>query len=300
MKKITDILKKRFTRSVELVPPRNGTDPQVVWAALEELKSIPVDFISVTKGAGGSLRGGTTPICHLGRERYGLTPVAHFTCREITARQVESELVDHHYFGIRNILALRGDPPEMSDEAEWKGDYAYAHQLVSQIAAMNRGEYLCRRGKDDESASFHEGIPTDFCIGVAAHPEGQEDNVQHLKEKVDAGAEFAITQMVFDVNLYASFVSACRKEGIAIPIIPGIWPLDKKWKILAAQEKFGATIPKPLAQRLLSQDDHEEFRKNGMLATVELCRAFKQAGAPGVHLFLFLDAVLAKEIFSQL
>src|SRR3989338_4283864 len=187
MKKITEILKnKKFTLSVELVPPRNGTSYDEIFNKLEQLKG-KVDFVSVTKGAGGSLRGGTLPISYFAQNKYGINTIAHFVCRERTKYEIENDLMDLYYFGIRNILALRGDPPAGHKEEEWDGDYKYAYLLVKQIKEMNKGLYLPRVNIDKGS---REGSKTDFCIIAAGHPEDPiKEEIEHIKAKVEAGAE---------------------------------------------------------------------------------------------------------------
>ena len=309
MQKITELLRKKFTYSVELVPPRNGTDLKIVLDALETLRKIKVDFISVTKGAGGSLRGGTLPICCLAHERFGITSVAHYTCREADSFRVENELVDQYYFGIKNVLALRGDPPDLTEHSvgkTLKGDYKSAYELVRDIKKLNSGKYIARKKYDSTLENYREGIKTDFCIGVAAHPEEKdkdgsyEKGLEYLKKKVEEGADFAITQMLFDAEKYRIFVAKARDVGIKIPIIPGIWPLDTRWKLEQAEKKFKVSIPSKIKKELSGIEDPEEFRKKGIELTVELCKKLKKYGAPGIHLFLFLDANIAEVIFDEM
>src|SRR5579862_2128038 len=109
---IVDLLKTKKTLSAEIIPPRNGAETEVILGQIAELKKVPVDFISVTKGAGGSLRGGTLPIAQMIKTRFDICSLAHFTCRDYTIEEIENNLMDHHYFGVHNILALRGDPPD--------------------------------------------------------------------------------------------------------------------------------------------------------------------------------------------
>ena len=164
--KITDILKRKFTVSAEIIPPRNGAHIFDVYKIICDLKSVKTDFISVTMGAGGSLRGGSLPIANMVQDKVGLSSVAHFVCRDFIPEEIENHLIDHYYFGIKNILALRGDPP-YGLEREYKpreGSYKYAYELVKQIARLRDGQYLVRRGYDNESREFTEGEKIDFCI----------------------------------------------------------------------------------------------------------------------------------------
>jgi len=296
MEKITSMLEKKFTVSVEIVPPRNGTSREEILRLLAKVKELGVDFLSVTKGAGGSLRGGTMPLTHFASEKFGLPSIAHFTCRELTKNEAENFLVDTYYFGIKNILALRGDAPDYVDEAGTVGEFTYAYELVKQISDANKGLYRTRQGLD-EGKTCREGTPTDFCIGVAAHLE-EGEGVAHLQKKVEEGADFAITQMIFDATLYARFVRECREAGVKIPILPGIWPLDKKWKLDAALNKFKASIPSAIVEQLRATSDKEAFRNIGIAFTSKLCKELRAAGAPGVHLFIMQDTQVAKDILQ--
>lgn len=166
--KITDVLQsKSFTLSAEMIPPRNGEEISSTMEKLNKVVSSGVDFLSVTKGAGGSLRGGSLPISQAIKDHFTRPCIAHFTCRDLSPKDIENQLIDHHYFGIRNILALRGDPP--MGETEWKtpeGGYSYAHQLIKQIRELNQGHFIERKGFTTSNRE-----PTDFCIGAAVYPE---------------------------------------------------------------------------------------------------------------------------------
>src|SRR3954465_5654225 len=137
-KKLVKVLSSQnFTLSGEVIPPRNGSNQEKILGQIESLITSGAQFLAVTKGAGGSLRGGSLPIAQLIKERYGVPCIAHFTCRDLTPPEVENQLMDHHYFGIRNILALRGDPPD--GQPDWKpreGGYSYAHELIQQIRRL--------------------------------------------------------------------------------------------------------------------------------------------------------------------
>jgi methylenetetrahydrofolate reductase (NADPH) len=301
MKKITELLNEGFTHSVELVPPRNCSETNALFEKLSELSAIKPTFMSVTKGAGGSLRGGTLPLAYFAHAKYNIPSIAHFTCREINRYEVENQLVDQNYFGIKNILALRGDPPFGAKENDWTGEYSYAYQLVEQIRLANEGKYLSRPGVDKAHQGYHEGAKAGFCIGVAAHPqEAPGKRTTYLKRKADAGADFAITQMVFDAERYEEFVEEARGVGIKIPIIAGVLPMDSKKKLIMAEKEFGVPVPGSFSEGLLEIEDDEEFRKKGLNATVSLCRKLKEKGAPGVHLFVFQNTKSAKEIFGKL
>ncbi|RME93229.1 MAG: hypothetical protein D6767_01440 [Candidatus Hydrogenedentota bacterium] len=176
VKSVVEILNENdFSLSAEIIPPRNGTDFHEVFSILEKLKEAGFDFISVTHGAGGSLRGGTLPISYHAQTHFGLTAIAHLTCRNMTKEDLENVLIDHHYFGVRNILALRGDPPD-GIGAEFhpvEGGFQYAYELIELIQRLNEGKYLPRKNFDE--GDFRPGIKTQFCIGAACYPEDPKE-----------------------------------------------------------------------------------------------------------------------------
>ena len=188
--KITEIVKKQsFTLSAEVIPPRNGGGPGPILDQINRLTSNGAQFLAVTKGAGGSLRGGSLPIAQLIKDRFQRPCIAHFTCRDLVPEEVENQLIDHHLFGIRNILALRGDPPLNADG--WKAreeSYPYAYMLIEQIRNLNEGIYLERDGFKVEARE-----KTDFCIGAAAYPDSPDskERIDYFKMKIDAGATYA-------------------------------------------------------------------------------------------------------------
>lgn len=291
MKKITEILhEKEFTISVEIVPPRNGTDPEEIYNKIEQLRD-SVDFIAVTKGAGGSLRGGTLPISYLTQEKFGINSIAHFVCREHTKEEIENELVDLHYLNIKNILALRGDPPAGLKE-RWKGDYKYAYLLVNQIKKMNNGMYLPRNPEEGE---FVKGMNTDFCVLVAGHPEDPiEEELKHIRKKIDAGAEVIITQMIFSFDDYKKYVEALKNAGINVPVIPGIRPLVSLKQVNSVENFFKLKICNELKEGI--EEKEKDF---GLEYFVDLIRKLREYHAPGVHFFVLNDVGLVKELLEK-
>ena len=297
MEKITEILKKKdFTLSIELVPPRNGEPIEPLYENLKELKG-KVDFVSVTKGAGGSLRGGTLPISYFTKAKFGIETIAHFVCRERTKQEIENEVIDLDYFDIKNILALRGDPPAGSKEA-WDGDYKYAYLLVEQIKNLNKGVYLPRINVDQD---FRKGIKTDFCIIVAGHPEEPiEEEIKHIKAKVDAGAEVIITQMIFSFEDYKNYVEKLRENGIKLPVIPGIRPIVSHKQAKSVETFFKVPVAEELKEGLEKAENEEEAKKFGINYTASMIKKLKEYGAPGVHLFLLNDAWIFDELLRNI
>jgi len=296
--KITDILKeKEFTISVELVPPRNGTTPERVMEEIKILKN-KVDFISVTKGAGGSLRGGTLPLTVYAQEKQKINTISHFVCRERTKAEIENDLMDLYYFGIKNILALRGDPPAGAKDEAWDGDYIYAYQLVEQIKKVNQGKYIPRRGFEEE---FKEGVKTDFCIIIAGHPENPiDEEIKHIKAKVEAGAEVIITQMIFSFEDYKKYVEALRKAGIKIPVIAGIRPIVSKKQADSVEDFFGVKINEELKKRLSEAKTDEEAKNLGLDYFADMIKKLKAYKAPGSHLFILNDIELVDGLLERI
>jgi len=250
-KAITQILaEKDFVYSAEVFPPRNGKSPDLIFKKLQKLAALDIEFISITKGAMGSLRGGTVPIDFMISERYDENALVHFRCRDMIKAEVENALVDHMYFGTKNILAVLGDPlpGEGGNQLNPKTHNIYACQLVKQISDMNNGIYQPLKN----TIVPRTGMATNFCVGVACYPEAEdmEKELYVMGKKIDAGAEFAVTQMLFSTEAYASYVQKLREKGIQIPIIPGIRPMTKMNHVIAAEEIFGANVPDSLKKQL--------------------------------------------------
>ena len=244
--KVTDHIKNANGKtlfSFEVIPPKKGKNIQDLYNNIDPLMEFNPPFIDVTtsreeyvyldKGNGlldkriTRMRPGTVGICASIMHKYKVDAIPHLLCGGFTKEETEYVLVDCHYLGLDNVMALRGD--SMKDEPYFKpvkGGNAFASELVDQIANLNRGQYL----HDDVNVEHH----SDFCIGVAGYPEKHMEapslvsDLRRLKEKVDAGADYVVTQMFFDNTKYFEFVKAAREIGINVPIIPGIKPLAVK------------------------------------------------------------------------
>lgn len=295
-KSVLEILKlKDFTISAEVIPPRNGEDQTNIFNQIDKLVNAGVDFLSVTKGAGGSLRGGSLPIAMAIKDRFQKPCIAHFTCRDLLPEEVENQLIDHHYFGIRNILALRGDPPQGVES--WlprDGGYSYAYELIEQVKKLNSGIYKKRQGFDTKTAK-----PTQFSIGCAVYPEHSDpqERINFFKHKVDAGAEWAISQMIFDVKVFNDFRSLTIKNQIDIPILPGLRLLSSKKQALNMKKRFGCSIPVQYFNSLPEQYSLAE--ENRVLdAFIDLINQFRDIGIPGVHIFVLTDTDLVSKAIN--
>jgi methylenetetrahydrofolate reductase (NADPH) len=298
-RKLTDVLKQeKFTLSAEVIPPRNGAEQTKVLEQIQTLIQAGAQFLAVTKGAGGSLRGGSLPIAQAVKEQFGVPCIAHFTCRDLTPHDVENQLVDHHYFGIRNILALRGDPPD--GQPEWKareGGYNYAYQLIEQIRNLNVGKYLARAGGPASDGQ----TPTDFCIGAAVYPEhpNEEERIRFFKIKVEAGAEYGITDMIFNPEAYARFMDLCAKNGITIPVLPGTRLLKTRAQAERMAAKFRVQVPAATLSALAETDGPQAVER-GVELFMKLVERLKGYGAPGIHLYVISDTAGASAALKQL
>lgn len=295
--KVVDVLKTRaFTLSAEMIPPRNGEQMQTTMGRLQKVVDSGVDFLSVTKGAGGSLRGGSLPISQTVKDHFSKPCIAHFTCRDLSPQDIENQLIDHHYFGVRNILALRGDPP--MGESEWvaqKDGYSYAYQLIAQIKKLNQGEFLERKG-----FQMNDRETTDFCIGAAIYPEhpNLEERLRFAEIKFAAGAEFGITQMIFDPDPYLELVGELNQKGIHVPILPGLRILRSKKQADVMQNRFGCAVPEWYRKQL--PENHDTLDTSVMVPFIELVDRLKKGGAPGVHIFVLSDVELCQIAMKDL
>jgi methylenetetrahydrofolate reductase (NADPH) len=269
--KMTDVLRKgNFTLSAEVIPPRNGAEQAQVLLQIEALIQAGAQFLAVTKGAGGSLRGGSLPISQTIKERFGVPCIAHFTCRDLVPEEVENQLMDHHYFGIRNILALRGDPP--TGQPEW--------------TARAGGIYLTR--PKGPAAGAQE--VTDFCIGAAVYPEwpDERERLLYFKRKVEAGAQYAITNMLFDSELYGRFLDLSAKDGVSVPVLPGTRILKSKKQAERMIGKFKVPIPREYLNFLPEVEDESSLER-GVAVFMKFAEKLKAHGAPGIHLYVITD-----------
>lgn len=297
-RKISDVIgQKAFTLSAEVLPPRNGADQAKVLTQIHTLIESGAEFLAVTKGAGGSLRGGSLPIAQAIKENFGVPCIAHFTCRDLLPVDVENQLMDHHYFGIRNILALRGDPPD--GQPEWKpreGGYNYAYELIEQIRNLNQGTYIPRPNgpKADQT-------PTDFCIGAAAYPEhpNEEERLRFFQLKAQAGAQYGITDMLFDADSYGRYLDLLGKNGIQIPILPGTRILKSQAQANRMMSKFNVRVPADVL-KALPEEDGPDALERGLEVFHRFVEKLKSYGAPGIHVFVIVDTKGAARAISDL
>ena len=269
--KIKAILEKvRPSFSFEFFPPKNSEGFEQLFTTIEQLKSCQPSYVSVTFGAGGSTRSQTIDLVGRIKNEIGLESMAHLTCVGSSKDELRSILDTLQEKGIHNILALRGDPPKGQEKfVKAENGFAYANELVEFI----RKHYS-------------------FCIGVAGYPEGHVEcpdkntDLDNLKKKVDAGADFIVTQLFFDNRFYFDFVERAENAGIKIPVIPGIMPVLNVKQTQRFTKMCGSTIPEVLMKQLESfQDEPETVRKIGIEHATVQCDLLLQEGAPGVHFY---------------
>ncbi len=261
-----------FSISFEFFPPKDEKGERQLFETIRKLEKLNPTFVSVTYGAGGSTRDRTRRIVKRIHEETELTVMAHLTCIAHTKEELLDILRDYRNIGIENILALRGDVPR--DRPDWRppeGACRYAVELVELIRS-SFGDY--------------------FSVGVAAYPEGHPESpnleweVKFFKRKVEAGADFAITQMFFVNEYYYRFVELCQKAGVEIPIIPGIMPITNFRQIKKFASLCGATIPSSLVEKMERVEDRpEEVKKIGIEFAIEQCLDLIEHGVPGLHFY---------------
>jgi methylenetetrahydrofolate reductase (NADPH) len=271
--------------SFEFFPPKTDDGEQNLRAALEALRPLEPDFASVTYGAGGSTRERTVEITRWIKRDLGIEAMAHLSCVGATREELGETLDTIAAAGIENVLALRGDPPR--GEAEWRPHPGGLH-YSTELAAL-----------------IHERRA--FGIGAACFPEIHPDapdlthDLRFLKEKVDAGASFLITQLFFDNELYFRFVEEARAVGIDVPILPGIMPITDVGQIKTITGMCGATIPETLLEQLeLRTGDRDAVLQLGVSYATLQCAELLARGAPGIHFYTLNRSPATRAILSAL
>lgn len=286
--KIGELLKKgTFSISFEFFPPKTEEGERELFDTIKSLECLSPTFVSVTYGAGGSTRDRTKRVVERIHKETRMTVMAHLTCIAHSREEIISILREYKEIGIENILALRGDlPANMPNFKPPDGACKHAHELVRLIRS-----------------SFGEH----FSVGVASYPEGHPESpnmdweIRYFKKKVMEGADFSITQMFFINDYYYRFVDMCYKEGIDIPIIPGIMPITNFKQISRFASMCGATIPDDLIKRLEPHmDDQEETTKIGVEFAIKQCEDLLKNGVPGLHFYTLNKSRATLEIYQAI
>lgn len=298
--------------SFEILPPNKGGSVQDIFSTLDPLMEFEPPFIDVTyhreeyvykKRSSGYYektsirkRPGTVGICAAIMQRYNVDPVPHLICGGFTTEDTENALIDLNFLNVENVLAIRGDARIFDGKfIPEKGGHKYAVDLVKQVQRMNQGIYLDK--------NIEKGEKTNMCVGVAGYPEKHfeapnlELDLHYLKEKVDAGADYIVTQMFFNNKKFFEFVDACRKIGIDVPIVPGLKPLTKAYQITSLPRLFHVELPDPLIKEVLKvKDDKEKVREVGIEWCIQQSRELKENNVPCLHYYTMGDAQTIKKI----
>ncbi len=314
--KITEHLKsaKDTLFSIEILPPLKGKSIQSIYDSIDPLMEFKPAFVDVTyhreeyiykKREGGYLekvsirkRPGTVGICAAIMNKYDVEAVPHIICGGFTREETENALIDLQFLGIDNVLALRGD--SIKTEAHFvpePGGHHYAIDLVRQIKDMNAGVYL-----DDE---MKEASPTNFCMGIAGYPEKHFEapnlysDMKWLKAKVDAGADYIVTQMFFDNKKYFDFVAQCHQNEIHVPIIPGLKILSSRSQLITLPKIFHIDLPQDLYVELEKCKDDKQIREVGIKWCIQQSKELKKAGVPCLHYYTMGTSESTKQVARE-
>jgi methylenetetrahydrofolate reductase (NADPH) len=301
--------------SFEVLPPLKGKGIEALYKHLDPLMEFKPAYINVTyhrsehvfkKRIDGSFekvivrkRPGTESICAAIMNKYNVDTVPHLICGGFSVNDTEDALLNLQYLGIDNVLVLRGDAAknETSFEAEPNG-HRYANELLQQVVNLNAGVYL----EEDLKATNK----TTFCIGVAGYPEkhfeapNMQADLKYLKDKVDKGADYIVTQMFFDNAKYYSFVKACRDIGINVPIIPGLKPIYTKKQLTVLPKTFHIDLPAELSNEILKCKTDDEVEKVGEEWLLEQSRDLRKNGVPVLHYYTLGRPLMVANVVRNL
>lgn len=315
--KVTEYFEKnkgKTTVSFEVLPPLKGGGINSLFDILDPLMEFKPPFIDVTyhreefiynqhpsgyyQKVAIRKRPGTVGICAAIMNRYKVEAVPHLICGGFTKEDTENALIELNFLNIQNVLALRGDARKFDDKFMPEPDgNEYALDLVHQIAKINQGSYL--------DINIEKAQPMDFCIGVAGYPEKHFESpsfkmdLKYLKKKIDAGADYIVTQMFFDNKKFFRFVDACRREGIHVPIIPGIKPITKKYQLNSIPRNFYIEIPDDLVRQIQKAKTEQAITEIGTEWCIAQSRELKTAGVPCIHYYTMSDGDVIKKLAAS-
>lgn len=311
--KVRDILKeaKKPLFTFELIPPLKGGNADALLQTVRTLSLFEPAYINVTNHQAevvyierpdGLLerrtvrkRPGTIALSGLIQHSFNIPVVAHLICGGMHSGEIEDALLELNFLGIQNVLALRGDPPAGQKRfVPLDGGYEYSSQMVEQISNLNKGIYL------DET--LVNGEKMNFCTGVAGYPEKHAEaanrlsDMQNLKHKVDCGADYIVTQMFFDNEVYYRFVRDCREHGITVPIIPGIKPIGSRRDLATIPQTFHVDFPPELVELLQNAKKLSEVKEVGVYWCKKQAKDLIEHGVPGVHFYTLGRAEAVSEV----
>ncbi len=316
--KVTDYFEKAGGStlvSFEVLPPLKGGGMESIFKTLDPLMEFKPPFIDVTyhreefiynKRDSGYYektsirkRPGTVGICASITHRYGVDAVPHLICGGFTKDDTENALIDLAFLNIHNVLALRGDARKFDGKfIPEKGGNSYALDLVKQIQDMNQGKYL--------DSNIENGNRTEFCIGIAGYPEKHfespnfESDLEWTRKKVEAGANYIVTQMFFDNQVYFDYVKRCRAIGINVPIVPGLKPLTKRYQLNSLPRMFFINMPEDLVKAINNAKTDEAVKEVGIEWCIQQSRELKEFGVPCLHYYTMGDSKTIHKIVSDI
>lgn len=302
--KVIDIINssEKTIFSFELLPPLKGSDAGNIYRTIESLIDFDPKYINITthrdevifrEMPDGTIkrqvvrkRPGTVAIAAAIQHKYGIPVIPHILCGGFTKSETEHVLIDLNFMGIGNVLALRGDGNKNESVFRPEPDgHSHANELVEQIVNLRKGKYL--------DADMKNSASLDFCIGVAGYPEkhfeapNPETDLMYLKQKVDAGADYIVTQMFFNNQVYYDFVDKCRAAGIQVPIIPGIKPINLVNQLTVLPKIFRTDIPQELAGELAKCSTNDEARIVGTEWAIQQAKDLVAHKVPGLHIYTY-------------
>jgi len=313
--KVTDHLAQadRPLISFEIIPPLRGGDVKGLLALIDDLTKFRPPFIDITSHAAEVMyeetpqglqrrvkrkRPGTLGVCALLQNKYQIDAVPHILCRGFTREETEDFLIELKYLGIDNVLAVRGDDSGFQKPLQYgRSANEYACDLVKQIAAMNSGRYL--------EQDLLDAQPSSFCVGVGGYPEKHFEaanlklDVRHVKEKIDSGAHYIVTQMFFNNEHYFRFVDLCREQGITVPIIPGLKILTSVKQLSSIPRTFFVEIPDSLSDEVLAAKP-EQVLDIGVEWALKQSEELLARGAPALHYYVMQSANAVKKLMAKL
>ncbi len=298
--------------SFEIIPPQRGKSVQEIIDIVKQLQPYNPQFIDVTSHSAeanyedlndGNVhrrirrkRPGTISICGIIQNRFKIDTVAHLLCRGFTREETEDALIELNYLGIQNVLAIRGD--EVNYQKKVSNDRTtndYAVDLVHQVMDLKKSKYLDKVINPD---------PIEMCVGVGGYPEKHfeapnlKTDIQYLKQKVDAGADYIVTQMFFENDVFFQFVKKCRDAGITVPIIPGVKILDKTRQLSFIPKNFYVNIPEALVEEVTESPKH--VREVGINWGIQQCEGLLNSGIEYIHFYIMNDAIAITEVLDKL
>ena len=299
--------------SFELIPPKRGGDIQSLMAVIEDLMKYRPPFIDITSHSAEVMydetpsgirkkikrkRPGTLGICALIQHKYDIDAVPHILTKGFTREETEDFLIELNYLGIQNVLAIRGDDSGYDKPIpEGKSINKYASDLVKQISNMNNGHYL--------EDNLLDAKPSNFCVGVGGYPDKHfeapnlKTDIEYVKKKVDAGADYVVTQMFYDNKVYFNFVEQCRKAGITVPIIPGLKIITNKSHLVTVPRNFYINIPEELSDEIAAAKPEQVLEIGAEWAAKQVEELFDHK-VPSVHFYIMQNSKPVQKLMEHI